>query len=429
MKRVMGPNPEHLKLIEILKRDNDSIIGEIRFFCGGSGICGKCRVLVNGKIELACQYVPTEGDLIETIVTETPGIEASVRFDLKENNSEGFSCAVDLGTTTVVCALLNKAEIIDTVSQMNCQKIWGADVISRMSYACSGEDEKNIIQEAIRKQIYDMCELLTKRNRVEKLKQIVIAANTAMTKILLGENCSKLIKAPFIGQSNGYKGTVDGVEVTVLPCSYAFFGSDLSVGMYASGFYDVEKPALYIDAGTNGEIALATENGLFLTSSAAGPAFETAVESGLYGSEIINELARCLKENLIDETGRIEKMNTPFTQKEIRSIQLAKGAIAASVSCLLQRAGLMEEELKNVFLAGGFGSALNIENAIKIGLLPNIGCNIFKGLGNASLGGACTIAGNPEKAEEAVKKTAQGCYIELFSDKSFNDMFADKMMF
>lgn len=431
MKLIIDENSKQLTLSQYLREKNSPLLKEISFMCGGNGTCNRCRCLVNSKVEKACSYVPKKGDVIQTIVSEKPSIETSVRFEYESGLEDGYACAVDIGTTTVVCALLNlnTGKIVDSVSDQNCQSVYGADVISRMGFAVSSPQAKEEIRNVICRQVHDMYTGLQAKHKINMLKRVVIAANTAMIKILLGEDCNPLIKAPFIGSSEGFDGVVDGTDMIVLPGPFSYFGSDLSAGLYAGGFYAAKRPALFVDAGTNGEVALATDKEILFSSSAAGPAFEAAVESGLFGSEIVNVLAQCLNEELVDETGKIDGDNVPFSQKEIRDIQLAKGAVAATVSCLMKKAGVQDKDLETVFLAGGFGSALNVESAIRIGLLPEVSADRFKVLGNASLGGACMVACKPEMKKEVSLMINKGTYVELFHDSMFNNEFMEKMMF
>jgi uncharacterized 2Fe-2S/4Fe-4S cluster protein (DUF4445 family) len=121
--------------------------------------------------------------------------------------------------------------------------------------------------------------------------------------------------------------------------------------------------------------------------------------------------------------------NIVITQKDIRELQNAKAAIAAGIQVLILRAGINAEDISKVYLAGGFGSLINAQSALNIGLLPSVLKNRIEPIGNAAGMGAqmSLLSGqmllNIEKLKEKMK------YIELSSDKSFSDFYMDSMFF
>lgn len=188
------------------------------------------------------------------------------------------------------------------------------------------------------------------------------------------------------------------------------------------------ETALLCDVGTNGEIALWKDGTLYVTSTAAGPAFEGAGIScgcssitgaidrvwaedgclqnhtiadvpavGLCGSGLIDALAVLLQLEIMDETGALDdgevvlEPGVVLLQKDIRAVQLAKAAIAAGISTLLEVSHTSCEEVAHFYLAGGFGSHLNVENAAAIGLFPAALTSKVHVLGNAALAGAAQI--------------------------------------
>jgi len=118
-----------------------------------------------------------------------------------------------------------------------------------------------------------------------------------------------------------------------------------------------------------------------------------------------------------------------FTNADVRQLQLAKAAIAAGVRALIEEVGISVEDLDGVYMAGGFGSHLNVEHAIDIGLLPKIATERVSVWGNAALGGAIRFI-IEENAEEAIDTLAQECdYIELSMHSRFNDLYIEEMLF
>lgn len=201
----------------------------------------------------------------------------------------------------------------------------------------------------------------------------------------------------------------------------------------------------------------------------SGPAFEyttigNASPVGICGSGIIDALARLLDAEVIDETGRLtdddeaEQLGQPYndriitvdgvrafilafegekgssaqiviTQKDIRELQNAKAAIAAGIDTLVKLSGKGYEAVKKVYLAGGFGSSINIESALKIGLLPRALGNRIEAIGNASGTGAAEglLSQNMLKFSEKLKLKVK--YVELSASADFVEKYVDNMLF
>lgn len=239
------------------------------------------------------------------------------------------------------------------------------------------------------------------------------------------------------------------MPVYIAPCISAFVGGDIVAGLYALGLLgmkpsgDREKPGnvsvgdgekigltervgkqsgdrwsekktaaerravLFIDLGTNGEMAITDGQRMIVTATAAGPAFEG--DGTMLGTDRIALTAQLLRRGILDETGlmaepyftegvRIEgakeavvagreiKNDCYFTQKDVRGLQMAKAAIRAGVEILWEEMG--RPGIEKVFLAGGFGYYLDVEAAVAVGLLPAYMRGRVQAAGNTSLAGA-----------------------------------------
>lgn len=289
------------------------------------------------------------------------------------------------------------------------------------------------------------------------------------------------IKARNIGLS-----TAPGAYVYVLPGIGGFVGADHTAMILANNLDLTDQISLGLDIGTNTEVVLTGKNRkLTTTSCASGPAFEGvhvkhgmrastgAIEKiiltekgikfqtidnkppvGICGSGIIDLLAEFLKFNIINFRGRFDQKNAKvisgkqgpefllipseksgnkkeitFTQEDINQIQLAKGAIRVGIEILLESNKISLASVKQVVFAGAFGSYLNINNAIKIGLLPNFPNADYIQSGNASLTGARKALISKQARARAYKiaKKAQCIELALFPD--FNLRFAESMYF
>lgn len=185
---------------------------------------------------------------------------------------------------------------------------------------------------------------------------------------------------------------------------------------------------------------------------------------GICGSGLIDVVAKLVKIGVIDERGRINgPENLPaeaaflkdrlisngasydfvlakedesadgqlvlLTQKDIRELQLAKGAILAGVKILLKEAGLKVEDLSQVYLAGAFGSYVDVESALGIGLLPNIPAQRVRSVGNAAGLGSLMALASEEEREKAAELARQVEYIELSTRLDFQDEFMAALNF
>ena len=118
-----------------------------------------------------------------------------------------------------------------------------------------------------------------------------------------------------------------------------------------------------------------------------------------------------------------------MTQRDIRELQNAKAAIAAGVEILLKQAGLTYDDLDRIDLAGGFGSLINVTQAIRIGLLPESVQDIVRAVGNSSAAGAIQCLLDASKISRAEKIARKVRYYELSSNPLFSDLYIDAMMF
>lgn len=451
--------------------------------CGGLGVCGKCRVKLqsNSKTEtvLACRYVPV-GDC--TVFLDGDGA------DLSWNEAErcadfapgrkGFGAAVDLGTTTVALSLLDLADgkCIGTASEWNRQKSFGADVITRIGYCIDTPDGLKQLSGIIRAQISDMLLGLLRKNGIEKaaVREIYLAGNTVMQHIFAGLSPASIACAPFTPEScfdDGKPVTLDGIPVYPAPCVAGYVGGDITAGLYAARIFEKSRRSLFIDVGTNGEMALGSREGFVACAVASGPAFEGAgiecgmpaafgainrVElteeglsyevlgncepTGICGSGILDLVACLLELGYIDESGCLEENEdgeTVFylteqvylTQRDIRQLQLAKAAVRAGIRLLMAKENITFDEIDALHLAGGFGNCLRPESAVRIGMLPEEMLGKIIPCGNSSLSGAQKALLLPDE-RRILQKIKENCtYIELSSDPAFNECFVEEMSF
>lgn len=507
-------------LLKVCKRANISL-GET---CNGRGICKKCKVILDWEEHLACQ-VRVEED-IEVIIPyeerDTSDKKAKIsqveskkiKKDLGKNEIK-YGVAFDIGTTTVVGSLVdleNEEVLLIQVSQ-NPQRVAGADVISRIQYVEESEGNLCFLQNLI----LDCCEKMIikfkKERKIERIEKVTVVGNPTMSHIFLGYSPSSLARYPFLQQFHGIeKRFVEylkdvvlasnlakadmnkkklHMEVTVLPNIGGQIGSDITMGLLATNILDRKGNYIFIDIGTNAEMAFIQNNKCFVCSAAAGPVFEGAsiaygmraldgaIDSvtiakngeisirtignqpaiGICGSGIIEIIAELLNVGIIKKDGYMlskaqakaakidavlceriyEDMEKKafclvdgsvfITQEDIREIQLAKGAIAAGMKTLLEELNKTIEEIDEILVGGAFGSYLDKKAARAIGLFPRISLEKIKIVGNTASVGAVKALLSDKIQEKALELSKEATFVELASHSKFQENFLRSLNF
>ena len=331
---------------------------------------------------------------------------------------------LDIGTTTVQAQIidLETGAVLESVSVLNAQRIFGADVMSRIAYAREGRT--NELFTAINNQIDG---ILQKYN-VEKC---IVSGNTTMLHFFAGVDPSAMGEAPYSPVFLEERHINE--RVTLLPGISAFVGADIVSGLTFLDVLNNRGNVLFVDIGTNGEIAVwkGRENRLLCCSTAAGPCFEG--EAIAYGSDLIDAIALMRRQGLIDETGAITKTfkykDFTVTQDIIRQFQMAKSAIFSGISVLCRTAGIEPNAFDAVYIAGGMGFYINLENAASVGLLPQ---GIIYGAqvcGNTSLKGAVQCLKDQTVLQKCNQLISYAKVIDLAMDREFAEAYIENMGF
>lgn len=277
--------------------------------------------------------------------------------------------------------------------------------------------------------------------------------------------------------------------VHLLPSASAYVGADLTAGVLSSGLAYDEGPSLLVDVGTNGEIIFKQGERLWGTATAAGPAFEGSrmasgmragqgaishirltrdlttgklvidydvigdvKPTGICGSAYVDFLAQAHQVGLITSTGRFDAevggaalapfhdMGTGFTvalghggerivicEGDIASLLQAKAAVAAGILTLLRQVGKKPQEVRKLYLAGGFGMHLDIPNTIGCGLLPGFSSQQVELVGNTSLAGAYLSMLDEGILREIVRVARAIEIVELNLDPEFESTYIDQL--
>lgn len=474
--------------------------------CGGRGVCRKCTVYLKdglgGEVPvLACRTEIRDGMTVRLPAAAPLSVEQGCAGDSPDCPPDagltGYGVACDIGTTTVVCHLmeLSSGKTLGTLGAGNVQRPYGGDVISRIK--ASMEGQRPALTAAIRSQLSSMIRSLCAQAGVEteEVRAMAVAANTTMCHLLAGLPPDSLGAAPFtplsrFGDEHGAR-TLDlpfDGGVYLAPAVSGYVGGDITAGLLWAGLDRADSPALFIDVGTNGEMALGCGGKFLCCSTAAGPAFEgaqircgmtaapgavSAVEYrdgrlsctvigggealGLCGSGLIDAAAVMLELGAVDETGRmldieedegdIPEKALPYlflldeepafrltgdvcvTQADLRRLQLGKGAIAAGVKVLMDECGADFAAIGELLLAGGFGSYIRPESAARIGLIPAPLLPVTRAVGNAAAGGARMALVSRQARERLAALQGSMEYLELSGLAAFNAAYMEAMMF
>lgn len=466
--------------------------------CGGHGRCGKCRVLLRdggGERRVnACQtYIEGDCTVVLPQGSTTVCLVANERHG--GTGQPGFGAAVDLGTTTVAMQLcdLSTGAVLAAAGERNAQCAYGADVVTRLSYVREYPTGNERLSGLLTGQITRMLEELCEKAGLapQSVTEITVAGNTIMQHFLSGLSPAAMAVAPFTAVTLFEEDTLyrrPGLPALHLaPCVSAYVGGDIVAGLYACGGGVTEETTLFLDIGTNGEMALGNREGFLCCAVACGPAFEGAeitcgmaceegalthvrwekgsfvMETvgqvplrGICGSGLIDLLAVLLRLGGVDEGGRLlppeeapgslgrwleedkngngilylnEERTVYLTAGDVRKMQLAKAAVAAGITILLEKAGKTVEAVDRVCLAGGFGSRIAPESAAAVGMLPPALTAKIQGVGNASLSGAAAMLLIPAARSDMERIQRNSRYCELSGDRAFQEAFVNYMMF
>jgi len=348
---------------------------------------------------------------------------------------------------------------------------------------------QHLVVEGLNRLALDLCTQTDAQP--EGIVEAVIVGNTAMHHLLLRLHVDQLAMAPYlpaISASQDVKARdlglslAPGAYVHMLPNIAGYVGSDHVAMMLATDLLNKQGVTLALDIGTNTEVCLVSKGEICSVSCASGPAFEGAhikhgmraangaierlrltdgkVEyqtiggappTGLCGSGILDAVARLYLAGILNRGGRMdiqpgvrvqeeerafvlvpeedgdERSAITLTQKDVRQVQLAKGAIRTGIQVLLESKGLSDEEIDRVIIAGAFGTYIDVTSAMTIGMLPSLPLDRFRQVGNAAGKGAILALASRDKRFEAHAIARKVDYIELASSPSFMSIFTQSM--
>ena len=292
----------------------------------------------------------------------------------------------------------------------------------------------------------------------------------------------------FMASEIGIK-AAPGAQV-FMPANIAgYVGADHTSALLATQSYAAAKTTMVVDIGTNTEISLTHQGKVYSCSCASGPAFEgahirdgmraapgaidkvrindgqvhlttiaNATPVGICGSGILNAVSELLNAGVINESGVLSKTSEHVrlvgegrsaraeyilapaeqtghgrdivvTRKDVNEIQLAKGAIRAGLEILLQEAQIPADAIEEFIIAGAFGTHLDLESALRVGMFPTLPRERYHQVGNAAGVGAKQMLISLARREEAARIIGTVTYVELTTHSDFTPQFVEAMYF
>lgn len=408
---------------------------------------------------------------------------------LSFDNEPPLMMALDLGTTSIWIELINAADghIVAEGATRNPQE--GEDVISRIIAAGKKGGLFAQRQKAV-EAINSLAENLLGDANHDRIALVSISGNTVMTQILLGLDCRPLRMEPYVPVARGYPlVSADrlGIKanpaalVLFMPAIAAYVGGDVVSGILATRMGGKEPITLFIDLGTNGEIALGNGQWMVASAASAGPAFEgggissgmpfspgavfdfsleangepllsvagNGAPRGICGSGLLALAATLLQQGALTPDGRLRENALPgivsgedetiylysrehclgITEADLQNLLRAKAAVYAAFTSLLYAVSMELGDIEHIILAGSFGASLNLAHAITLGLLPELPSERFSYAGNSSLAGARAALVHYPARERASAISGQVTNLELAAMPGYMDHYTAALFF
>lgn len=400
-----------------------------------------------------------------------------------------YGVAIDLGTTHIRLSLWNRqsGRRLGSRYGINPQVASGADVLTRLDADRIGDPDSHVLTQMARKAIIDGIRDILSRDMGEvspilaEIGEILIVGNTAMLTLICGNHDDSLYQPenwqlPIACQPtdvatwrNAWR--TPHAEISIAQPLAGFIGSDLLADLLATAITEQPQPALLADFGTNTEIALWDGQTLWVSSVPGGPAFEgvgmrngltaetgavckvsrhdgewllqtldDVAARGYCGSGFIDAVALLLEEKLLKPSGRFAEpqplggylldetnFRTGICPADIDIFQRAKASTAAAMLQLLIYAGLTANDLQTLWICGSFGRHLDLNSAMRVGLLPTVDQDRVKLLANAGLAGCEKLLLDPAVKVLLNTITSRAHVVNLGGVLEYEERFIDNL--
>lgn len=419
-----------------------------------------------------------------------------VRVEAGDTTGRLFGAALDIGSTTLEMSVvdLNTGAVLANAQEVNSQRALGENILDRIVAVREDIANLEVLRTAVVGDIKKLLEQCCQKAQItqEDIAVLVVAGNTTMLHFFFGCDPWLVFQTPYspVFFNPGIHPAAElelplVCNVFSMPAVANYLGGDITSGLLLTDLDTREDPGMFLDIGTNGELAFGCKDYLLLGAGAAGPALEGAVSDngmrakpgavcavtidaagqlhyktigdapaeGICGSGIMDLIAQGFLAGWIcgdgtldpQKTDRIqtvwsrrhEKMlpaieyapNLYFTQADIKEWIKCKAAAFTMVATLLDHCGLTADDIHTLYLAGGFGTHYNLESAVTTGLYPDIPRQCFKVLGNSSLKGAVRLLTDREQLLRLQYFLDHGVYLQFGEmDRFLENMIAAEFL-
>ena len=484
-------------------------------YCGGRGTCGKCRVHISGTVpapssldrlhipeselavgmRLACGIVPLGGEIVAC-----PRSPAGSPYKLmlgdasfpvapwRKGSRNSAVLAVDLGTTNIVGHIIDPltGHVVASSSRENSQAAFGADVMSRLTYASHhGDKGRETLCRLARLDVERLAEGVCFE---QSISDVVAVMNTAMEVLLLGADpdplgrypCNSGIKGPIHYDSFFTREHLRGATLHLPSIIGGYVGSDTVAALLSLRMFSPEPPYVLLDIGTNAEVVIVTDKEAVACSTAAGPAFEGmgvtygmrgvegAIERvaygdgklsvsvigdvearGITGSGLFSLIGGLLRAGAMDTFGLLRTGMFPqellrrgtggneiilasgvlVNEQDVQQFLLAKAATRAAVDTLLNSTKVKPGEISAFYLAGTFAGMIELEDILSISLIPQEYGDRVHVVGNAAAVGAVMMAASEKAFNDACILAGSVRHLPLSDCRMFLDAFQSGVHF
>lgn len=395
-------------------------------------------------------------------------------------SSQNYGICVDLGSTTVCMRLvdLETGAVVCQSSAYNHQITYGEDILSRVFYCKDNPQRREELRRATVASFQEVMGSLKEESGfdVSTCGAMTVAGNTAMMHFLLGLDAFSLFASPYAPRATQF-GSLPAREldipmdgyVTFYPCRANYLGGDIISGIIATELHRQKGICVFLDIGTNGELVVGNREFLLAGAGAAGPALEGGVvrtgmralpgavsyvklhaghfdltvlgggaPKGLCGSGIVDMIAQLFLHGIIDLRGKfipeaqgvVEQEGElgicygpglMFWQSDIDAFLQTKAAANTMVEYMLDALGVELRQVEKFYISGAFGTYLDKESAVTIGLYPDIPRERIISAGNTSLEGAQKLLCNREILQELEQILTQMEYVQFGEVANFID--------
>ncbi len=440
-----------------------------------------CRARVQGETRLVLSPI---------LVYSNKIFKGSSRYKKERDLPLGLAIDLGTTTVAAFLTTLDNGEVAAGSGGLNQQTVYGSDVISRLAAALENPENKERLHRLALASINQAVDSLNlSPSTWKRVKQVTIVGNCAMHHLLTGLPLENLAFIPFqphdtqsIPDATAIMEGIfpEGIKVSLPPLIGGFVGSDALACLAYFGFDDPPGPMAAIDLGTNGEVMVTDGSRILTASTAAGPAFEgvniscgsravdgavtkvklkdgvlqlttiaDAAPVGLTGSGLLSAIGEFRKVGIIDESGRIDpslaensdlvlpdksvyriilskEENIYLSQKDIRELQKAKGAIRAAMDILMDQLELQPTDLERVILTGSFGGEVDIDSILDLGLIPPVKKEVVETIANGAGFGAAIFL-TAEGFALGEKLAREATQVDLDQDAHFYDFYIEGM--